>query len=187
MNREQALALLKEHVQSDQLLRHSYAVEAAMIAYAKKYGEDVERWSIIGLLHDIDFEKYPDVHPGKAPDLLGAAGVEESIIHTILSHGSKSEHPRDSLERKALYAVDQMSSFIVAVALMRPQRFDGLAAKSVKKKMKAAAFAKAVSREELTESMEDLGEQFADHVATIVAGLVEQEERLQAEGFTLLG
>ncbi|MFA5528388.1 MAG: HDIG domain-containing metalloprotein [Peptostreptococcales bacterium] len=186
MKREEALALLKEHVKTDRVLRHSLAVEAAMIAYAKQFGEDEEYWGMLGLLHDIDFEKYPEVHPSKAPELLKDTDFDEVFVDTILSHGIDSKVPRDLKERQCLHAVDQMSSFIIAVALMRPEKLEGLKAKSVKKKMKDKAFAKAVNREELTTSVEALGVDFDEHIDIIVGGLVEQEERLRQEGYTLL-
>lgn len=186
MTREEAVELLKEHVKTDRVLRHSLAVEAAMIAYAKKFGEDEHRWGLLGLLHDIDFEKYPEEHPNRAPELLKDTGLNNEFVNSILSHGSKSGIPRDLKERKCLHAVDEMASFIIAIALMRPTQLDGLKAKSVKKKMKDKAFARAVNREELLTSMEDLGVEFADHVDTIVNGLIEHETMLQAEGYSLL-
>ena len=186
MNRVEALKLLKEHVKTDRLLRHSFAVEAAMVAYARKFGEDENRWGLLGLLHDIDFEKYPEEHPKHAPELLEGTGIDDEFIKSILSHGTNSEIPRDSKERKCLHAVDEMASFIIAVALMRPTKLEGLKAKSVKKKMKDKAFAKAVNREELIGSQESLGVEFADHVDTIVSGLVEHEVKLQEEGYSLL-
>ena len=186
MNRNEALALLKEHVKSEQLYRHSLAVEAAMIAYAKYFGEDVELWGNLGLLHDIDFEKYPEEHPSKAPELLAPAGLDQDFIDAVLSHGLDAKEIRTNTMRKALSAVDQMSSFIVAIALMRPTRLEGLKAKSVKKKMKDNAFAKAVDRSYLEATREELGVEFAKHVDIIVKGLMEQEERINAEGFSLL-
>ncbi len=186
MERKEALALLKKHVTSDRLLRHSFAVEAAMLAYARKFGEDEKRWGLLGLLHDIDFEKYPEDHPNHAPELLEGAGFDDEFIKTILSHGLNSDVPRDTKERQCLHAVDEMSSFIIAVALMRPTKLEGLKAKSVKKKMKDKAFAKAVNREELTSSVEALGVDFADHVDTIVDGLIKHEATLQEDGYSLL-
>ncbi len=186
MNREEAVKLLKKHVKTDRVLRHSYAVEAAMIAYAKKFGEDEQRWGLLGLLHDIDFEKYPDDHPNHAPELLQGTGLDDGFIDSVLSHGVNVDVPRDSKERQCLHAVDEMASFIIAVALMRPTKFEGLKAKSVKKKMKDKAFAKAVNREELISSMEALGVEFADHVSTIVQGLKEHEELLRQQGYSLL-
>lgn len=187
MNRIEALELLKEHVKSDQLMRHSFAVEAAMIAYAKKFGEDEEKWGNIGLLHDIDFEKYPEEHPHHAPELLKDADFDDEFVKTILSHGENMDVPRDLMERKCLHAVDEMASFIIAVALMRPTKFEGLKAKSVKKKMKDKRFAAAVNREELTASMEDMGMEFAEHVDIIVNGLIEHEAFISKDGYSLLG
>ncbi len=186
MNRSEALELLKKHVSSNQLMRHSLAVEAAMIAYARKFGEDENRWGNIGLLHDIDFEKYPEEHPEHAPELLKDTELDQSFIDTILSHGYDSSISRDTMERKCLHAVDQMSSFVIAVALMRPTKLEGLKAKSVKKKMKDKAFAKAVNRDELTTSREDMEIEFADHIDIIVSGLVEHEAVVQADGYSLL-
>jgi putative nucleotidyltransferase with HDIG domain len=187
MNRNEALELLKKHVTSDQLLRHSFAVEAAMVAYAKKFGEDEEKWGNLGLLHDIDFEKYPEEHPDHAPELLNGAGFDDEFVKTILSHGENMDIPRDLIERKCLHSVDEMASFIIAVALMRPTKFEGLKAKSVKKKMKDKRFAAAVNREELTASMEDMGMEFAEHVDIIVNGLIEHEALINKDGYSLLG
>jgi predicted hydrolase (HD superfamily) len=187
MNREEAVALLKKHVKTDRIYRHSLAVEAAMIAYAKKFGEDENRWGMLGLLHDIDFEEYPEVHPAKAPELLADTDFDPIFIDTILSHGLNPDVPRDLMERKALHAVDEMASFVIAIALMRPTKLEGLKAKSVKKKMKDKAFARAVNREELINSMEEMNIEFADHIDTIVSGLKEHEAMLQAEGTSLLG
>ncbi len=186
MNRDEALVLLKEHVTTDQLMRHSLAVEASMISYAAKYDEDVERFALIGLLHDIDFEKHADVHPKMAPEYLKGHGFDEDFVETILSHGLNMGIPRDTVAKKCLHAVDQMSSFIIAVALMRPTGFEGLKAKSVKKKMKDKAFAKAVDRGMLIEAYEALGVELAEHVDVIVSGLMAQEARLQKEGYSLL-
>lgn len=187
MNRNEAITLLKEHVKTEQLYRHCMAVEAGMRAYAKHFGEDEEEWALLGILHDIDFEEYPKEHPAKAPDMLSAAGFDQDFIDAVLSHADDGVDMRIDNKRKALCAVDQMSSFIVAVARMRPTYFEGLKAKSVKKKMKDKAFAKAVSREELESTREVLGIEFADHIDIVVSGLVAHEERLQAEGFSLLG
>jgi len=187
MNREKAFEILNEHVKAKSLQRHCFAVEAAMRAYAEKFNEDIERWGMIGLLHDVDFEKYPDEHPDHAPELLDGYGFDEDFINTILSHGIGKEDMRDTKVRKCLFAVDKMASFLVAVALMRPTKLEGLAAKSVKKKIKDKGFAKAVDREELISSMEDLGMELAEHVSVIVKGLAEHEETLQKQGYSLLG
>ena len=187
MNREEGLKLLKTHVETQRVYRHSLAVEAAMKAYAKKFGEDEEQWGLLGLLHDIDFEKYPEIHPGKAPELLKETDLSQEFIDSILSHGLESDVPRDLMERKTLHAVDEMASFIIAIALMRPTRLEGLKGKSVKKKMKDKAFAKAVNREELTSSREALDIEFNDHIDIIVGGLVEQEAFLNERGESMLG
>lgn len=187
MTREEALFLLKKHVKTDRVLRHSLAVEAAMMAYAKKFGEDEHEWGLLGLLHDIDFEAYPDEHPHHAPELLKDTDLDDDFIQSILSHGSHSSIPRDTKQRQCLHAVDEMASFIIAVALMRPTRLEGLKAKSVKKKMKTKTFAKAVDREELVASIEPLGIEFAEHVDIIVKGLMEHEAKIQKEGYSLLG
>ena len=187
MDRSEALKLLKEHVKTDRLLRHSFAVEAAMIAYAKKFGEDETRWGNLGLLHDIDFEKFPEEHRKHAPELLKDTEFDQVFIDSIISHGYGDVVPRDLTERKCLHAVDEMASFIIAVALMRPTKLEGLKGKSVKKKMKDKAFAKAVNREELISSMEELGMEFNEHIDIIVGGLIEHEELLQKDGYTLLG
>lgn len=186
ITRKEAFEILKKEVTTETTIKHSLAVEAAMISYAKKFGEDENYWGLIGLLHDVDFDKYPDVHPAKAPELLSEYDVNDEFIDAILSHGTDASVPRDTNLRKTLFAVDQMASFIVAVALMRPTNFEGLAAKSVKKKMKDKAFAKAVNREELVAGYEALGVEFADHVDVIVSGLIEAQARLEAEGLTLL-
>ncbi len=187
MDRVEALDILKQYVKSDQLLRHSYAVEAAMKSYAIKFEENAEEWGNLGLLHDIDFELYPDIHPGKAPELLKKHNIDKEFIEDVLSHGLEGEALRTNLKRHCLHAVDEMASFIIAIALMRPEKFDGLKAKSVKKKMKSSGFAKAVNREELTASIEPLNIEFAEHVDIIVDGLIKQENKLNEEGFSLLG
>lgn len=185
MNREQAFEILKEHVQSKSLLKHCFAVEAAMRAYAKEFGEDIERWGMVGLMHDVDFEKYPDEHPSHAPELLVSHDFDDDFLDNILSHGIGKEGMRNTRLRKCLFAVDKMASFIVAVALMRPTRLEGLGAKSVKKKIKDKAFAKAVNREELIGSMGDLGMELSDHVRIIVEGLTEHETFLKTKDYSL--
>jgi len=186
ITRSEALELLKNEAINESTIKHSLAVEAAMIAYAKKYDEDEVYWGLVGLLHDIDFDKYPEEHPKKAPEILSEYDVDENFINAIVSHGDNTGVIRDSKIRKTLYAVDQMASFILAIALMRPTKLEGLAVKSVKKKMKDKAFAKAVNREQLVEGYEALDVELAEHVSVIVSGLVQAEEKLSAEGMSLL-
>lgn len=186
MNREEGLKLLKKHVKSERLLRHCFAVEASMIAYVKKYDEDTVRWGLLGLLHDIDFELYPEEHPSHALELLKDINLGDDFIDSILSHGTNSSVSRNTKERQCLHAVDEMASFILAIALVRPTKLEGLKVKSVRKKMKDKAFAKAVNREELLSSIEPLGIEFAEHVDIIVNGLIAHEEILQKDGYSLL-
>lgn len=186
MTRDEAFELLQEYVETKRVLKHSLAVEAAMMAYARKFGEDEDYWGLVGLLHDIDFEKYPDEHPMQSPPIFEAHGFDQAFIDAILSHGSRVDVPRDSNVKKALHAVDEMASFIIAIALMRPEKLEGLKAKSVKKKMKDKAFARAVNRDELVSSVEALGVDFAEHVDIIVEGLKEREAILEPQGLSLL-
>ena len=182
MERKEALDLLKKYVKSEQLLKHCLAVEASMEAYAKKFNEDEKRWGLLGLLHDIDYEMYPEIHPLKSPEILSEQGFDDEFIKSILSHGIDTGIERDTLERKCLHAVDEMSGFIIAVALMRPTKLEGLKAKSVKKKMKDKAFAKAVDRDELLSSMEELNIEFNEHIDIIVNGLISNLERSKEDG-----
>lgn len=186
MNRQEGLELLKEHVKTDKLLRHSFAVEGAMIAYAKEFGEDADQWGLLGLLHDVDYEKYPEIHPAKASELLDGSGLDQEFVDSILSHGEERDDLRNTKQRHCLHAVDEMASFILAIAMMRPTKLEGLKAKSVKKKMKDKAFAKAVNREELTASIVPLDIEFAKHVDVIVNGLMAHEEVIKKDGYSLL-
>jgi len=160
MNREEALAIVREHVKNEGLVRHMLSVEAAMRFYAEKYGEDVERWGVIGLLHDFDWEIHPTLeqHPQDGAPMLRERGVPEDIIQDILSHADHLEMPRDTLVRKAICACDEVTGLITAVALVRPSKslYD-LEAKSVKKKWKDKAFAAVTNREEMEHATEQLG------------------------------
>jgi len=135
MTREQALEILKEYTRSESLLKHAYAVEAAMRAYAEKFGEDEELWGSVGLLHDFDYEKYPEEHPMKGSEILKEKGIPEDIRTAILGHADFSGVPRQTLMAKTLYAVDELSGFITAVTLVRPTKaLSEVKFKSVKKK-----------------------------------------------------
>ena len=150
------------------------AVEAAMRAYAAHYGEDVERWGLVGLLHDFDYERWPDPpdHPLRGAAILEAAGYPEDVIYAIKSHADYlPDCPRVSRMDKALYACDERAGFISAVALVRPERLRGLEPASVRKKMKQKSFAAAVNRDDLTRGAADLGVEFDAHVATVVAAM----------------
>jgi putative nucleotidyltransferase with HDIG domain len=174
MDRPTACALLTEYTQNPSLIKHALAVEAAMRAYARKFDEDEETWGVIGLLHDFDYERYPtaEEHPYKGAEILRERGVSEDWIRIIISHAPYTNVPRDSRCAKALFAVDELCGFLVAIALVRPdKKIDGLQAKSVRKKMKQKAFAAQVSREAITEGAEDLGVDLNEHFDFVIAAL----------------
>ena len=187
MKREDALHILKKYVESESLLKHSFAVEAGMIGYAKKLGEDIEKWSISGLVHDIDFEKYPEEHPYRGEGILRAEGFGEDIIHTVMGHADYTNTNRESNMDKALYAVDELASFIVACVLVRPSRsFDDLEVKSVVKKFKDKAFARAVDRESIKKATEEFGLELNQHVENMIGFLREREAELMVSGLSLV-
>ncbi len=172
--RRQTYELLIEYTEGRSLIRHCLAVEAALRAYALKYGEDEQFWGAVGLIHDFDYERHPgpDEHPQVGARILRERGWPEEAVRAVLSHSDTAGVPRESRLEKALYAVDELSGFITAVALVRPSRsLDDLKAKSVKKKMKDKRFAAAVSREELRRGAEELGEDFSAHVDFVIAAM----------------
>ncbi|MEZ4523723.1 MAG: HDIG domain-containing protein [Thermomicrobiales bacterium] len=174
ITRENALAILNEYVEGPALLRHCAAVEASMREYARRLGEDEERWGFVGLIHDFDFEIHPtlDEHPQNGAPILREKGVPEEIVQDVLSHAEHTDVPRDTQLRKALASVDELSSFIVAVALVRPTKsLDDVKPRSVKKKMKDKAFARAVDRDEMRRAVEDFGVDFDEHILTVIEGL----------------
>ncbi len=172
MQRENALSILKEYTKSDSLLKHAYAVEAAMRAYAYKYEEDVERWSITGLLHDFDYERFPDDHPYKGNQILKEKKVDEDIVTAIMGHATFSGVVRESKMAKTLFAVDELCGFLTAVTLVRPTKaLSEVKFKSVRKKMKDKRFAAKVSREEMLQGAEELGVDFEEHVMFVVNAL----------------
>ena len=180
MNREESWELLREWTESDSLLKHMLAVEAAMRAYARKFSEDEERWGITGLLHDIDYEKLPTPaeHPTVGVAELERRGYPEDVRRAILSHADYLDVPRETPMEKTLYAVDELSGFIVACALVRPERLEGLKAKSVRKKMKQKSFAASVNREDITSGAEELGVDLNEHIDFVVAALRERADAL---------
>ncbi len=177
MNREEALKLMETWTQGDSLRKHMLAVEAAMRAYAVRFGEDEERWAITGLLHDMDYEKHPtpEEHPTVGVEELARLGYPEDVRRAILSHADYLDVPRETKMEKTLYAVDELSGFVMAVALMRPGRLDGLKAKSVKKKMKQKSFAAGVNRDDIVRGAEDLGVDLDEHIEFVAAALEENE------------
>jgi putative nucleotidyltransferase with HDIG domain len=180
-SRVEAWTLLCEWTDSDSLRRHMLAVEAAMRAYAPRFGGDPELWSLTGLLHDLDYERYPDLdtgHPRYAIRELEARGYPPELVRAVASHADFMGVPRETPMEKALFAVDELSGFILACAYVRPEGLVGMTPKSVKKKMKSPSFAAAVSREDLRSGADELGVDFDEHVATVIAALAERRDEL---------
>ncbi|KAB3540979.1 HD domain-containing protein [Alkaliphilus pronyensis] len=187
MNRKDAFEILKKYVKSDSLIKHSLAVEAGMLGYGELLKEDVEKWGITGLTHDIDFEMYPNEHPFKGEEILRNEGFQEDIIYAVKGHADFTGTERVSNLDKALYAVDELGSFIVACALVRPSRsFDDLEVKSVKKKIKDKAFAKAVNRDIIKKAAEEFGIELSTHIENMIGFLRKREAQLKEQGYSLL-
>ncbi len=182
-SRSDAWTLLCAWTESDSLRRHMLAVEAAMRAYAPRFDGDVELWGLTGLLHDLDYERYPDLetgHPRKALEELERQGYPEELIRAVASHADFMGVPRETPMEKTLYAVDELSGFVLAVAYVRPEGLVGMTPKSVKKKLKQPSFAAAVNREELRAGAEDLGVDFDEHIATVIEALAARQDELLA-------
>jgi putative nucleotidyltransferase with HDIG domain len=185
LTRAQAWELFCEWTESPSLRKHVQAVEAAMRAYAPRFGADPDLWGLVGLLHDLDYERYPDLetgHPRMALEELERQGFSPEFVRAVASHADFLGVSRDSDMEKALYAVDELSGFVMACAYVRPEGIHGMTPKSVKKKMKTPAFAAAVSREELRAGAEALGVDFDEHVATVIAALEERSVELELDG-----
>jgi len=186
MNRTEALALMEQHTQSPALRQHMLAVEAAMRAYAGTYGGDADAWGVVGLLHDFDYEAYPNSehsptegHPAWGVKLLRERGLSEDQCRAVLGHASYSGVPRDSAMAKALFAVDELCGFLVACVLVRPSKsFMDLEVSSVKKKLKDKAFARGVNRDDVRVGAEELGVPLDDHIAACIAALRPVEQTL---------
>ncbi len=162
---EEALNLLKEYTQSERLIRHALCVSEAMRCYAKKFGEDEEKWAIVGLLHDFDYEKYPEEHPFKGAEILRQRGLDEDMVEAILGHASFTGVERKTLMAKTLFAVDELSGFLYAYALVRPTKnLKDIKMKSVKKKLKDKAFARGANREEIEQGAKELGVDLSEHI-----------------------
>ena len=186
LSRADALDLMHEYTPSDALRKHMYAVEAAMRAYARKYGEDEEPWGVVGILHDFDYERWPnpdhsptEEHPSEGSKILAARGYPEQLRRAILGHASYTGVPRDTLLAKVLYAVDELCGFLVACALVRPSRsLADLEVSSVKKKLKDKAFARGVNRDEVRQGAEELGVQLDEHIRFVIEALRPGEREL---------
>jgi putative nucleotidyltransferase with HDIG domain len=174
MNHTQGLALVREYVKNENLLRHMLAVEAAMRFYAEKFGQDPEIWGMTGLLHDFDWEIHPTLekHPQEGAPILQARGVSEEIIQAILSHADHTGVPRQTLMQKGLSACDEITGLITAVALVRPSHsLDDLEVDSVKKKWKDKAFAAGADREEIALAARDFGVELWEHVGNVIQAM----------------
>jgi putative nucleotidyltransferase with HDIG domain len=171
MNRADAYALLTEHVKDQGLVRHMLAVEAAMRAYARKLGQDEETWGTVGLLHDFDYERWPNApdHPLKGSEILRQRGYPEEVIYAIKSHADYlPDCPRVHLVDKALYACDELAGLVTAAALVRPGGITDMTASSVKKKMKSKGFARNVKREDIDRGAADFGVDLTEHIQFII-------------------
>ena len=180
MTYNDALNLTQEYTKSDALRKHMYAVEAAMRAYARKFGEDEETWAMVGILHDFDYEKYPTIpeHPLKGSEILKEKGYSDDIRNAILGHASFTSVPRESLMAKVLYACDELCGFIAAVAVIRPNKIADLEVSSVKKKLKDKSFAKNVSREDIQLGVKELAIPLEEHIKFVIEAMKGDRERL---------
>ena len=175
MTHDDALLLLKEFTKSDSLIKHALAVEAAMRHYAAHFGADAELWGLTGLLHDFDYERWPEPpsHTREGAQLLRARNVDEEIVGAILSHAewNQGEYPLDRPLRKTLFAVDELCGFVTAVAYVRPEKLNGMTAHSVRKKMKQKSFAAAVKREDIEKGAELLGVSVDEHITHVITAM----------------
>jgi putative nucleotidyltransferase with HDIG domain len=185
LSREDAWRLMTEYTQSENLRKHMLAVEAAVRGYARTFGEDEDDWGAVALLHDFDYERYPDAenHPFRGVEILKAKGYPEWVTRAILSHADYSGVPRESRLEHTLYACDEMSGFVTAAALVRPSKSVlDLEASSVVKRMKDKAFARAVSREDLRRGAEELGIPLAEHIGNVIRFMRDQADALGLRG-----
>ncbi len=188
VSRDEAWSLLSEWVQSPSLRRHCLSVEAAMRAYAEKLGGDPEEWGVVGLLHDLDYERFPDMddqekgHPRTIMAELERRGAPPEMVRGIASHAAFLGVPPESPMEHTLVAVDELCGFLIACAAVRPEGIHGLTPKSVKKKLKQPSFAAGVNRDEVREGAEDLGVEFDEHVAFVISAMEERAAELGLEG-----
>ena len=192
INREQAWALLTEYTQSPSLIKHALGVEAAMRAYARQFGEDEERWGVVGLIHDFDYERHPEMggdtpqqewHTYAGARFLRERGWPEEIVVDVLSHADYVDVPRDTRLRKTLYAVDELTGLIAAVALVRPSKsIMDVKVRSVRKKWKDRSFAAAVNRQDIEEGAAALGVELSDHIGTVLQAMQGIAAELELDG-----
>jgi putative nucleotidyltransferase with HDIG domain len=181
LTREHAWDILTEYTKSESLRKHALAVEAAVRGYARMYGEDEEVWGVVALLHDFDYEQYPELadHPFRGAEILRERGCPEFVIRAILSHGEHTNTPRESTLEHVLFACDEMAGFVTAAALVRPSKsVQDLEAASVVKRMKDKAFAKGVSRDDLKKGAEGLGLPLEQHIGNVIRFMRERRDAL---------
>lgn len=182
--RDEAWDLVCEWVSSDSLRKHMLGVEAAMVAYADKYGEDQEKWAVTGLVHDLDYERFPDLddtengHPRTSLRLFEEKGWPQDVIDAVAGHATFLEVPRETLMAKTLFAVDELSGFIAACAYVRPTGIEGMKPKSVKKKLKQPSFAAGVNRDEVAQGADELGVEFDEHVQFVIDAMASRADEL---------
>jgi len=171
MTHDEALAIVREHIHNENLVKHMLGVEAAMRAYARRFGEDEDKWGVAGLLHDVDYEETPDMenHSLRSAEIAAEAGLAQDVVYAIRAHNDAHGLPREDRLSKTLFAVDELVGFIVAVALVRPsKKIADVKVKSVTKKMKDRSFAAAVDRDELVRGADELGVDFREHVGVVL-------------------
>jgi putative nucleotidyltransferase with HDIG domain len=173
MTRDEAWNLLCEYTQSENLRRHALAVEACMRYYARLFGEDEELWGVVGLLHDFDYERYPSLeeHPFRGMEILRERGAPEAIIRAVGAHANHTGIPRESLLERAIFACDEISGFVIAVALVKGRTLSAVSPESVRKRMKEKGFARGVNRDDLLQGAQELGIPFDEHVEHVVRAL----------------
>ena len=181
MNRSDAESILYEFTKNKNLRKHALCVETVLRSYAKRFGEDENIWGIVGLLHDFDYEIHPTIekHPQDGSQILRERGVSEEIIHGILAHAPHTGEPRDTLLKTTIFASDELAGFVVAVALVRPnKKLSEVTTESVIKKLKSPSFAASVNREEIYEGVKELGITLEKHVANVIGALQDKSEEL---------
>ena len=180
-SRAEAWELLCEWVESDSLRKHALGVEAAMRAYARRLDEDEERWAVTALVHDLDYERFPDLetgHPRMAIEELRRLNYPEDVVEAVAGHADFLDVPRETPMARTLYAVDELSGFVAACALVRPTGIEGMGAKSVRKKLKQPSFAAKVDREQIRRGIEELGVDETEHLQLVIAALAEHATEL---------
>lgn len=181
MDRDDALELLKEYTKNPNLIKHALAVEAAMRAYARKLDGDEEIWGIVGLLHDFDYEEYPDMddHPFKGAEILRERGWPEEVVEGVLAHAPHTDEPRDTDMKRTIFAVDELTGLIVATALVHPDGLEDVRVESVTKKMDDSSFASGVNREDIRTGAEEMGLSLEEHIKVVLSAMQDISDKLE--------